>query len=184
LATAASQTAAHVWAREYETIYILRPDVDPDEADRVAQRVADVVAKQRGKLVKVDNWGKRRLAYPIRKLTRGIFVYIKYLGYEGIVRELERNLHMLDVVVRWQTIVIGGQHDPEAVAVDPEEVKFLRIEHTEEEEVEETVEQRLGMAAAGTADEEEDFEAEPAEEEPPAVEEEAKPEADGEESAT
>ncbi|MCC7538758.1 MAG: 30S ribosomal protein S6, partial [Deltaproteobacteria bacterium] len=68
-------------ARAYETIYILRPDVDPDSASKVASRISDVVGRLEGKLVKVDQWGKRKLAYPVKKHARGVCVYVKYLGY-------------------------------------------------------------------------------------------------------
>lgn len=134
------------WAHQYETIYILRPNTDPDDADKVAQRVAEVVDRLGGKLVKVDNWGKRRLAYPIKKFTRGVFVYVKYAGFNDVVAELERNLRMLDTVVRYQTIVVDRNIDMRAVEVDPEEVKFLRIEVTEDEE-EPNLEEQLGLAA-------------------------------------
>ena len=56
-------------AREYELVYILRPTVAPSEARKVADRITDVVQKRGAKLVRVDNWGKRKLAYPIRKLS-------------------------------------------------------------------------------------------------------------------
>lgn len=143
---AAEATAERRWAREYETIYILRPNVDPDEADKVAQRVAEVVARLDGKLTKVDNWGKRKLAYTIAKFTRGIFVYVRYVGFGDLVGELERNLRMLDSVVRFQTVKVRDMVDPQAVEVDPDEVKFLRVETTEEEEEEPNLEQRLGMS--------------------------------------
>ena len=57
-------------AREYETIYILRSAVDPDEADRIATRVREVIGTLGGKILRVDNWGRRRLAHPIGKATR------------------------------------------------------------------------------------------------------------------
>ena len=48
--------------KEYETIYVLRGDVDPDTAERVQTRVNEVVARENGKLVKVESWGRRKLA--------------------------------------------------------------------------------------------------------------------------
>jgi len=132
------------WAREYETIYILSPQVDPDEADRIGGKMSEVVERLRGKLTKVDNWGKRRLAYPIRKNTRGVFVYMRYVGFGDLVAELERNLRMLDSVIRHQTILLNDEVDPATVAVDPEEVKFRRLEVTPDEE-EPGLEARLGM---------------------------------------
>ncbi|WP_368408845.1 30S ribosomal protein S6, partial [Erwinia amylovora] len=50
--------------KEYETIYILRPDVDADTAEKIQNRVAEVVGRDAGKLVKVEAWGRRKLAYP------------------------------------------------------------------------------------------------------------------------
>lgn len=138
-------TTTHTkWAREYETIYILHPQVDPDEADRIASRMAEVVTRLEGRLTKVDNWGKRKLAYPIRRNTRGVFVYLRYLGFSDMVAEVERNLRMLDSVIRHQTIQLQDEVDPAQVTVDPEEVKFRRLEVTPDEE-EPGLEARLGM---------------------------------------
>lgn len=132
-------------AREYETIYVLRADVDPDGADRVATRVADVVERENGKLVKVETWGRRKLAYPVQKQIRGIYYYIKYLGQGGLVAELERNLRMLDTVMKFQTVALRQEVEIESVEVDPEEIKFARLEISDEEEVEESRESALGL---------------------------------------
>ena len=66
--------------KEYETIYILRSDVDADTAEKVQARVAEVVGRENGKLVKVEAWGRRKLAYPVAKQKRGVYVYVKYVG--------------------------------------------------------------------------------------------------------
>ena len=133
-----------IHAREYETIYIMRPSVDPDEADRIAAKMAETVEKMSGKLTKIDNWGKRKLAYPINKATRGVFVYFKYVGFGGIVAEIERNLRMLDSVIRFQTVVNDVEDVSLNVTIDPEEIKFRRLEVTEDE-AEPNLEARLGM---------------------------------------
>ena len=132
----ATTTEAHKRAREYETIYVLRQDVDPDGADKVAGRVAEVVARENGKLVKVETWGRRKLAYTVAKQRRGVYYYLKYLGGGAVVSELERNLRMLDHVVKFQTVLLRDEVEVETVAVDPEEVKFTRIEAMSEEEKE------------------------------------------------
>src|SRR5882672_8876980 len=115
-------------AREYETIYVLRQDVDADSADKVANRVAEVVARENGKLVKVESWGRRKLAYDVAKQKRGVYYYLKYLGGGRVVNELERNLRMLDTVLKFQTVLLRSDIEAESVAVDPEEVKFTRLE--------------------------------------------------------
>jgi small subunit ribosomal protein S6 len=144
----ATAETAPTRAREYETIYVLRQDVDPDSADKVAARVADVVARESGKLVKVETWGRRKLAYTVAKQRRGIYYYLKYLGGGGVVNELERNLRMLDTVLKFQTVLLRDDVLAETVTVDPEEVKFARIEPAPEDEKEESRERMLGLIDA------------------------------------
>jgi len=134
--------------REYETIYILESNVDPDEADRVATRVKDVVTARNGHLLKIDNWGKRKLAYPIRKSSRGVFVFLKYLGFEDLVAEIERNLRLLDAVVRYQTVVMKPDVKLETYQVDPADLEFRRLEGSEEADEELGIAQRLGLVDA------------------------------------
>ncbi len=131
--------------KEYETIYILRSDVDADTADSVQARVAEVVDRAHGKLVKVEAWGRRRLAYPVAKQRRGVYVYVKYVGAGGLVAELERNLKLQDAVLKFQTVVVRDQVDVAQLTIDPEEVKFARLELAPEEEKEESREKVLGL---------------------------------------
>ncbi len=137
--------------KEYETIYILRSDVDADTADRVQARVAEVVDRAQGKLVKVEAWGRRKLAYPVSKQRRGVYVYVKFVGAGGLVAELERNLKLQDVVLKFQTVVTRDQVDVAQLQIDPEEVKFARLELAPEEEKEESREKVLGLVDVGDA---------------------------------
>jgi small subunit ribosomal protein S6 len=136
-------------SREYETIYILRPDVDPDTADKVQGRVAEVVSRDNGKLVKVEAWGRRKLAYPVAKQKKGVYVYVKYVGRGGLVHELERNLKLQDSVLKFQTVLTNDDVDVEGLQVDPEEIKFQRLELPVEEEKEESRERALGLVDMG-----------------------------------
>jgi small subunit ribosomal protein S6 len=137
--------------KEYETIYILRSDVDADTAERVQARVAEVIDRGHGKLVKVEAWGRRRLAYPVRKQRRGVYVYVKYVGAGGLVAELERNLKLQDAVLKFQTVTLRDQVDVAALTIDPEEVKFARLELAPDEEKEESREKILGLVEAPEA---------------------------------
>ncbi len=137
--------------REYETIYILQSSVDPDEADRVATRIKDIVQARSGKLIKIDNWGKRKLAYPINKSSRGVFVFLKYLGFEDMVAEVERNLRLLDCVVRYQTVLMNGDVKLETYAIDPADLEFRRLEVSAEADEELGIAQRLGLVDAPRA---------------------------------
>ena len=62
--------------------------------------MAEVVGRDNGKLVKVESWGRRKLAYPVGKQKKGVYIYVKYVGRGG-VQELERNLKLQDSVPKF-----------------------------------------------------------------------------------
>jgi small subunit ribosomal protein S6 len=133
-------------AREYETIYILRPDIDADAAERVGSRLSEVIGRERGRLTKVENWGRRRLAYDIRKSRRGVYMYLKYLGTGRVVNEIERNLRLLDGVIKYQTVLVRNDVEVAEVSITDEDVKFERMELPPlEEERDESRERQLGL---------------------------------------
>jgi small subunit ribosomal protein S6 len=90
--------------REYETVYIFGSDVDDAEKTRVAERVDGVIARFNGELKRRDEWGRRRLSYKIGKYERGIYVYVRYLVTGDAVAELERNLRLIDSVIKFITV--------------------------------------------------------------------------------
>ena len=130
--------------REYEVVFVLTPNADNTEAERINAKVNEVVSSFGGKLLKLDNWGRRKLAYPIKRHTRGIFVYAKYIGKPGVVAEIERNLRIADSVLRYQSSLLNAAVATADVAVDPEDVKFAPVAPAEPEE-ELSFEQRLGL---------------------------------------
>jgi small subunit ribosomal protein S6 len=135
--------AAKVRLREYEVVYVLSQTADNAEAERVNAKLTEVVSSFGGKLLKLDNWGRRKLAYPIKRNARGIFVYVRYVATPGVVAELERNLRISDSVLRFQSSLLNAEVEGE-VTVDPEEIKFAPVLPAEPEE-ELSYEQRLGL---------------------------------------
>jgi small subunit ribosomal protein S6 len=141
-----SQTATTHKVREYETIYILRPDVTRDAQERVATRMTEVLGREKARLTSIENWGRRPLAYPVKKKKRGVYVCLKYLGGGGLVSELERNLGVLDDVMKFQTIQLRDDIDAGTVTVNPEDVKFEAVDPPQPGEDEgERIEQILGF---------------------------------------
>ncbi len=147
--TTQARPQGHVRVREYETIYILRSDVDSDAAEKVQARVADALEREHGKLVKVEAWGRRKLAYPIGKQRKGVYVYLKYVGGGGLVAEIERNLKLQDAVVKYMTVQSGDAVDLETLQIDPEETKLGKFELAPEDEKEESREKQLGLVDFG-----------------------------------
>ena len=148
-------------AREYETIYILRPNAGEEAADKVSTRLVELVDREQGKLTQVNAWGRRRLAYKIRGHGKGVFYHLVYLGYPGLVEELERNLRMFDAVLKYQTVKLQHEVDLSAVEVDPEAIKFQGVDFSEEPEEEESVSHEEQMSKEDGTYGLDDYEPEP-----------------------
>jgi small subunit ribosomal protein S6 len=145
--------------REYETIFILRPDTSNDAIAQLNGRLKGIVESFGGKVMKCDNWGKRKLAYEIRKQLKGIYLYWQYLAVAGTVDELERNLRMVDNVIRYYTVKVDQDIDPNARPSDVTEETWTKAASTaaDEEEI------MTGQARSPFADED-DFDADAEEE--------------------
>jgi small subunit ribosomal protein S6 len=76
-------------------------------------RVRGILENMGGKLLDLDNWGKRKLAYEIKKQRKGIYMYWKYLAPSGVVVEVQRNLRMLDPVIRYYTVRVAENVVPD-----------------------------------------------------------------------
>ncbi len=93
--------------REYETIYILRPDVANEGIAAVNAKVRSVIEGGGGNPLKVANWGRRKLAYEVKKQLKGVYLFWSYLGTPGLVEEVERNLRLTDSVIRYYSVKIA-----------------------------------------------------------------------------
>ncbi len=121
-------------SREYETIYILRPNTPNEQVAEVNTRVKGIIEGMGGKIIKVDNWGKRRLAYEVAKERKGIYLYWLYLASPGVVEEAERNLRMLDSVIRYLTVKVNENVDVGARPSEIDETAYDRASTTAADE--------------------------------------------------
>ncbi len=101
--------------REYETIYILRPDIANDAIGAVNTKIRGIIEAGGGRLLKVENWGRRKLAYEVKKQLKGVYLFWKYLGDAGLVEEVERNLRLSDQVIRYYSVKTAENVDTAAV---------------------------------------------------------------------
>ncbi len=92
---------------EYETTVVMRPDIGGDAIEATLDRMREVVKTSGGKLLAINHWGKKKLAFEVKKHQRGIYVHTQYLGLKGLVAELERNLRISDNVIRYVTIQVA-----------------------------------------------------------------------------
>ncbi|MGA7745125.1 MAG: 30S ribosomal protein S6 [Polyangia bacterium] len=98
--------------REYETIFILKPDVSNEVIGATNSKIRGVLEAGGGTLLKIENWGRRKLAYEVKKQLKGIYIFFRYLGNPGLVEEIERNLHLTDSVIRQYSVKIAENVDP------------------------------------------------------------------------
>jgi len=101
--------------RRYESILIAHVDLSEDELSSLIARYSAIITGQKGILVKVERWGKRRLAYAIKKQARGFYILIDYAGESAAVNELERNLKINDKILKFMTVLKEEAVDPAAL---------------------------------------------------------------------
>lgn len=118
----AEQTTAH-HLREYETIFLVKPDLTDEGVDKLKDRVRGIVNREGGKLIRFTVWGKKKTMFPVAKQPRAIYVHASYLGGHALVAEVERNLRNLDEVTRWLSVKVADDIDPETRPVQ-EDVKL------------------------------------------------------------
>jgi small subunit ribosomal protein S6 len=92
--------------RNYEIIFIVRPDVSEEDVDKLIAQMEGVVASSGGKLEKVEKLGRRRLAYRVQKQREGIYVLFQLQGSGDTVKEFERRLKVIDTVIKYLTVRI------------------------------------------------------------------------------
>jgi len=87
--------------REYEIVFIVHPDLDEAALNETVEKVRGWINEAGGSVSKVDFWGRRRLAYPIRKQKEGQYVLLKASMAPAFGVTLERNLRFLEPVMRF-----------------------------------------------------------------------------------
>lgn len=86
--------------RKYEIIFIAHPDLDEENLNNVVEKVKSWIADDKGEVVSVDNWGKKRLAYRIRKQREGQYVLITANMEPASVKNLSQNMRYVESIMR------------------------------------------------------------------------------------
>ena len=95
--------------RVYEVMFIVSPNTEESDVETLITQLSDVVTNQGGQVTKIDRMGRRRLAYPIQKLTEGIYVVFTVEGAGSEIAELERRMRVTDAVIRYITVRIDEE---------------------------------------------------------------------------
>ena len=95
--------------RTYEILFIADPNLGEPEVDALADQVQGFVEQAGGKLQKVEKWGKKRLAYDVRRHREGSYVLVVVEGSGGLIKEVERRLKVTDGIIRFLTVRVDEE---------------------------------------------------------------------------
>lgn len=107
-------------AKRYETAILFEPELPEDARKEFLGKLSGVVAGYQGEVLKTDDWGNRKLAYPIGKKSNAFYTFLVYTGSRGVVEEMERNIKIFDGILRFLTTVHTAPLAPKATAAPAE----------------------------------------------------------------
>jgi len=90
--------------RTYESIVILHPELAGDELTESVEKLTALLEQQNAEILKVDNWGTKKLAYLVKKQARGTYVLLIFKAEAEVISEFERRLRIDEKVLKFQTI--------------------------------------------------------------------------------
>ena len=101
--------------KRYEVIAIVKSDLPDDDITALIERIQKIITKRKGLIVKIDKWGKRRLAYEINKQKDGYYFLMDLVGDGPIIDEIERNYKIDDRILKFITIKKEGAVTSEGI---------------------------------------------------------------------
>jgi small subunit ribosomal protein S6 len=112
--------------REYETVFIVDPGCDDDQVDREVDTVKDVITQGSGKIVEIQVWGRRRLAYEIKKKKEGTYAFVHFKCGPSVLQELNRRFKLNEFILRHLTVLSHEseeqEEDSEPAEAEPEQL--------------------------------------------------------------
>lgn len=115
--------------RRYETVVILAPEVPDDDVAAFTAKYGDLI-KTSGEIIKIEDWGYKRLAYLIKKKERGRYILFDFVGIPSLIDELERQFKISEDVLKFLSVKVDDEVDLEAFKEKTEEAKEAAPEAT------------------------------------------------------
>ena len=128
---------------KYELLYVVHPHLEAS-IDKITDRARKIIEDRKGTITYEENWGKRKLAYPIKKADVGIYVLWYFEAPAAALAKIERDLRLTEEIIRYMVLAT-----PEKVRVaKPKKAKVKTEEVTEVEEKAETTEKKTPVKKA------------------------------------
>ena len=102
--------------RKFETLLLLSPELVAESRESIIAAFAAIIEREQGKMLLVDAWGMRDLAYPVRKHMRGHYVRLEFVAPPATIAELERNIRITEGVFKFITVKLADVVADEEVA--------------------------------------------------------------------
>ena len=90
--------------RNYQSVLILKPDLDEAQVEQSIEKITSIISKFEGAILKLDNWGKKRLAYRVKKNKFGYYLNIYHTCEQGNVPALEKEYQLYDLIIKYLVI--------------------------------------------------------------------------------
>ena len=134
--------------RIYETMLVLDPEMSKEQVDGFTEKLKQFLGDRGAEVLRVDEWGVKTLAYEIKKKDKGYYLLFYLKGDEVLVAEMERNLRLMEEVLRYLTV----KREEEDIAAVQQVEKPEQEKETKEEGPQEEMDEDEG--SAGAAEEE------------------------------
>lgn len=100
--------------RRYETVVILDPEMPDDDIRNFTEKYSNLVRNSGGELIKIEDWGSKRLAYLVKKRDRGRYLLFDFVGQPALITELERQFKISEEVMKFLSVKIDQEVDLDA----------------------------------------------------------------------
>ena len=93
---------------KYEAMYIVTPEMEDEAIKGVIEKFSGIITANGGEIEKTDEWGRKKLAYPIDYKTEGYYVLVDFAAAPELPRELERNFRNDESILRYMVVRQNG----------------------------------------------------------------------------
>ncbi len=93
--------------RDYELGIVIYPEAEEEDVVAIVEKIGQIITANDGQVTETDMWGKRKLAYPIRKFKEGYYVFMQTQLGQKAIEELERNLKLTEEIIRYLLVRTG-----------------------------------------------------------------------------
>jgi small subunit ribosomal protein S6 len=100
--------------RRYEALIVLDPDMADDDVKALNERFSGIIKEHAGEIIKIEDWGTKKLAYLVRKKDKGRYILLDFVSGPELISELERQFKITEDVMKYLSVKLDDEVDLEA----------------------------------------------------------------------